>query len=88
LKPQEIEIGKVYLDEDGIGRYVIEITMPSNRKHSWVTWRRPGTFATIAHKGTLRRFSTAVVREDPDQRVDPAPDLPNNGMALETKDQT
>lgn len=81
MKPEEIEVGKVFVDRDGVGRYVIDIAAPSNKKQAWVTWRRPGAFATRTHSDTLRRFSGAVLRVDPDERVDPAPDLPNGGMA-------
>jgi hypothetical protein len=81
MKPEEIEVGKVFLDRDGIGRYVIDISTPTNKKQAWVTWRRPGAFATKVQSDTLRRFSTHVVKLDPDERVDPAPDLPNGGMA-------
>lgn len=81
MKPEEIEVGKVFLDRDGIGRYVIDIAKPANKKDAWVTWRRPGAFATKLESDTLRRFATSVLRLDTDQRADPAPDLPNRGMA-------
>lgn len=81
MKPEEIEVGKVFMDRDGIGRYVIDITRPSNKKEAWVTWRRPGAFATKVASDTLRRFATSILKLDPDQRVDPALDLPNRGMA-------
>lgn len=81
MKPEEIEIGKVYMGHDGIGRYVIDISKPTNKKQAWVTWRRPGTFAHRVETATLTRFSAALLRLDTDERVDPAPDLPNGGMA-------
>jgi hypothetical protein len=81
MKPEEIQVGKVFMDRDGIGCYVIDIGKPTNKKQAWVTWRRPGAFATRTQSDTLRRFSASVVKLDADQRVDPAPDLPNKGMA-------
>lgn len=81
MTPSDIQPGKVFIDTDGIDRYVISVTPASGKKLPRVIWRHPGQYAKKIETETLTQFIMSVVREGNAATVDRAPHLPNDGMA-------
>lgn len=88
MKPSDIIPGRVYVQHDGgLERYVIAKGSgipgaPAGDRRCFVTYRRPGAFATETTTILLTSFLRSVKRERPEAQADPAPHLPNNGMAV------
>ena len=77
-----IRAGKVYTDNDDLHRYVVDIIPAEGQKQVRVKWRRPGRFTIRLETQTMSNFLKSIFREDKDFRVEAAPKLPNDGMAV------